>query len=215
MFTCGASSFSTIDDDKAVVDHPPPKAKSSKKSKNENPYSARGLDKFTMVLAELETKREKIMAKTGTQDVAMIRFMYNNSQDWVPIVIKPKEKDMNLMIQERKVNNDKDESKTTRKEIDLKKKTAKVEKKVNDKNVKWDEWLKWRGSYNWLLVMVLILVCLVMFGRVFAICCVSIWWYAAPTMKERSIKKKEYVRRLSDKRLGSPRTRHGVIPKKG
>jgi len=39
-----------------------------------------------------------------------------------------------------------------------------------------------RPSQYWPFVAVLLLVTLVMFGRVFAICCTSVWWYLVPIL---------------------------------
>ncbi|XP_020594442.1 uncharacterized protein LOC110034531, partial [Phalaenopsis equestris] len=80
---CGTSSFP--DENQSSSSPRTPKKKSHR---NKNPYSSRGLDKFTSVLSELEAKREKIMATAGEQGISMIRFMYSNSNDWIPIVVR-------------------------------------------------------------------------------------------------------------------------------
>ncbi|PQP95556.1 uncharacterized protein Pyn_29941 [Prunus yedoensis var. nudiflora] len=66
--------------------------RSSKDSKN--PYSSRGLDKFSALLADLEEKRQKIYAETPPQDISFVRFVFKDSNDDVPvpIVIKVKDK---------------------------------------------------------------------------------------------------------------------------
>jgi len=207
MFTCGTGNFAHMDHDEPLSPAPStPKGSSSKlkKHSNKNPYSARGLDKFSMVLAELETRREKIIAKTGAQGVAMIKFMCDNSkQDWVPIIVRPKENKAPGQAAELKKLPAPAEAKKVDEQQAISKKKVKEEKEEA-----WSlSFLRWRESYCWPLVIVLILLCLVMFGRVFAICCTSVWWYMAPSMMERCVKKK-MVKRFGAKgikELASPR----------
>lgn len=189
MFVCGSSNFANMDDHNEPQHTP-------KRKQNKNPYSSRGLEKFSMVLKELESRRENIIARTGSQGVALIRFMYDNTQEWIPIVVRPKE---------------------TKTEMEMKRlpppppMQEKVEKKERRKGGLLK--VRVRDVYFWPLVMVLILVCLVIFGRVFAICCTSICWYLMPTMKERCANKwREIGRRLCDKKLvvASPRAAHGI-----
>lgn len=231
---CGTGSFKRVDEDPRAPASAPGSPRGSKKKASKNPYSTRGLDKFSAVLAELEARREQIMAKTGTQGVSMVRFMYSNSKDWIPIIVKLREdakeekakpadakKPKPLPLPPSQTGSEVIEDSSPAPpvgSIDAKE-VAKEAEKVTERKVKrgfpWDvkegealSWVRWRPSYYWPLVMVLILVCLVTFGRVFAICCTSIWWYLVPTMKGRSghlkrTKKKDYGRRPSDKRLGS------------
>ncbi|KAL0924798.1 hypothetical protein M5K25_005656 [Dendrobium thyrsiflorum] len=243
----GVSSFNHVDED--LSNSAPSTPKSSKKkqpsSNSKNPYSSRGLEKFTSVLSDLEARKEKIMAKKGLNGNSgtMVRFMYSNSQDWIPIVVRVRE--------ENTTNNSKSNPASPKKtapalpklkelsptppspkpqpqpQPKLKelsspkpKEEAKQEKKVIKKRVSWiegeggkrrGEWWKLRPSYFMLVVMLLILVCLVMFGKVFAICCTAVWWYLVPNFngadesgntKRRSLSK-DYVRKLSDKRLSA------------
>ncbi|KAK8260401.1 hypothetical protein E1A91_D13G119500v1 [Gossypium mustelinum] len=64
--------------------------KSKRKKDTKNPYSTRGLDQFSALLAELEEKRQKIYSQTGSQ--SMVRFVYKNSNDCVPVVVNLKDK---------------------------------------------------------------------------------------------------------------------------
>ncbi|PKU81098.1 uncharacterized protein LOC110106739 [Dendrobium catenatum] len=240
----GVSSFNHVDDD--LPNSTPSTPKSSKKkqqsSNSKNPYSSRGLEKFTSVLSDLEARKEKIMAKKGLNGNSgtMVRFMYSNSQDWIPIVVRVRE--------ENTTNNSKSNpaspKKTAPKLKELSsapsspkaqpklkelssptllspkpKEEAQQEKKVK-KRVSWiegeggkrrGEWWKLRPSYFMLVVVLLILVCLVVFGKVFAICCTAVWWYLVPNFsgadesgnaRRRSLSK-DYVRKLSDKRLSA------------
>ncbi|KAG1366929.1 hypothetical protein COCNU_13G007190 [Cocos nucifera] len=221
---CGTASFKRIDEDPWLPTSAPGSPKGSKRKANKNPYSTRGLDKFSTVLAELEARREKIVAKAGTQGVSMVRFMYSNSQEWIPIIVKLREdqkeektkpadgkKPKQLEVLPSQPNSEVvKESAPLVGSVDAKEVAERKTKKCFSWGVKEGEvvpW-RWRPSYYWPLVMVLILVGLVMFGRVFAICCTSIWWYLVPTLKgesgnaRRSMKKKDYRSMPTDKRLG-------------
>ncbi|GMI78478.1 hypothetical protein HRI_001517100 [Hibiscus trionum] len=58
------------------------------KRDDKNPYSDRGLDKFSALLAELEEKKQKIYSQQG---MPLVLFTYKNSTDIVPIVIRLKD----------------------------------------------------------------------------------------------------------------------------
>ncbi|KAJ4960999.1 hypothetical protein NE237_020909 [Protea cynaroides] len=71
------------------------KGKSNKiwNRKKKNPYSTCGLDKFSSLLGDLEERRRKIfslVASHSQDDVPdyVVQFIYSNSGDWVPIVVK-------------------------------------------------------------------------------------------------------------------------------
>ncbi|KAK8958439.1 hypothetical protein KSP40_PGU015020 [Platanthera guangdongensis] len=102
---CGISSFRHDDDDEGQS-----LPKSSKKKhrgttatatanfnnggNSKNPYSSRGLEKFTSVVSDLESRKEKILARTvsdGGDDVSMVRFKYSGTKEWVPIVVRRRE----------------------------------------------------------------------------------------------------------------------------
>ncbi|KAG0460189.1 hypothetical protein HPP92_023317 [Vanilla planifolia] len=216
---CGASSFPNVDEDPSSSP-PTPKQSKKKQSNNKNPYSSRGLDKFSSVVSELEARREKIMAKTGTQGVAMVRFMSSNSRDWIPIIVRVKDDDQNQIVNRKKAAPQLSQPKP--KELPnptpqpppppeklVEEKVVKAAEAMPEKGVKQSIW-KWRSSYNVPAGMVLILLSLVMFGRVFAICCTSIWWYLMPMLmgqeesrssRRKSSKKKVYLKKPSDKIL--------------
>ncbi|XP_058069809.1 uncharacterized protein LOC131218938 [Magnolia sinica] len=200
------------------------------RKREKNPYSNRGLDKFSSVLADLEARREKIMAQIG--EVSLIRFMYSNSHDWVPIVVRLR--DPKLM--KTKITNSKDQPSQQNLEAVAKSTIGSVGAKEggpeastsNGKMKKTFSWSlnnggglssKWRSNYYWPMALILILLCLLMFGRSFAILCTSIWWYLVPTLKGGDVNarrsRKDYVRRLSEKRLGgdvkSPAPKMGAM----
>lgn len=211
-------------------------------NRDKNPYASRGLDKFSALLADLEEKRQKIYAETGSQDISLVRFVYKNSDDLVPIVVKLKDKNNN-----NNINNNKKEKKTKRsatmnnnEEVKENKQTTNNTSESQDKfpietsiavkevkkpesnnkkivnrsfswNMKLDTWKK--PAYYLPVVMILILLLLTLFGRSVAILCTSISWYVVPTLQDSSsrkrlpTKKKDYVKKLSDRRMvseGSP-----------
>ncbi|PKA49815.1 hypothetical protein AXF42_Ash004357 [Apostasia shenzhenica] len=232
---CGTSSFHSVDDDSPAPASGPstPKASRNKKSSSssKNPYSSRGLDKFTSVLSELEARREKIMARTGSQGVAMVRFMYSNSQDWIPIVVRMREEEGDKKPAKGKDPPAQPAALQQPPKVEVEPADPKppaapaapppAPMKVMKKSFSWGgtgegmnrgEWWRWRPEYYMPAAAVLTLLSLVIFGRMFAICCMSIWWYLMPTLngngwgdnKRRSWKRKEYARRMGDKRLPAP-----------
>ncbi|KAH0450062.1 hypothetical protein IEQ34_020754 [Dendrobium chrysotoxum] len=132
-----------------------------RKRSKKNPYSSRGLDKFSSVLSELEARKKKIMSSTSANGVSLVRFMYSNSHDWTPVIVRHREEE--------------DKNKTMDKELSP---PVKADRKKKEMKL----W-KWRPSYYMLAVMLLILVCFVISGRVFAICCLSVLWYLLPLLK--------------------------------
>ncbi|KAK1269423.1 hypothetical protein QJS04_geneDACA006233 [Acorus gramineus] len=84
---CGSASLTHIDDD---LWEPSTPTCGLRRKVNKNPYSDRGLDKFEKVLAELEARKEKIVSETGSEGpIPVIHFVYSNSQEWVPIIVRP------------------------------------------------------------------------------------------------------------------------------
>ncbi|WOL18608.1 hypothetical protein Cni_G27405 [Canna indica] len=213
---CGASSLKNIDDS----DEPQsPASPRSKKKASKNPYSTRGLDKYSTVLGELEHRRTKIMEKAGA-GVSTVKFVYSDSSDWIPVVVR----------QRNQKEDDHTTTKTTKVSGPIKQQPAVISateeggKRLGTTEKKsWGcgfreviKGWKWR-SYYWGLVMVLALLCSVMFGRVFAICCVLIWWYLVPMVHGedwgvgRSIK--GYGRRMKNNRWITA-TSHSSLSKK-
>ncbi|KAK1292944.1 hypothetical protein QJS10_CPB17g02238 [Acorus calamus] len=85
---CGSASLTHIVDDDLWEPSTP--TCGLRRKVNKNPYSDRGLDKFEKVLAELEARKEKIVSETGSEGpIPVIRFFYSNSQEWVPIIVRP------------------------------------------------------------------------------------------------------------------------------
>lgn len=207
---CGAGSFAHVDEDSPRS----PSSPRGSRRKHGNPYSARGLEEFSNVLADLESRREKIMAKAGSRGVAFVRFVYSNSQDWVPIIVRRREQgpaDPEEGKAETGGGGEAGQSKSDAagEQQASPPRPAEQAAKKGEGSGGLLQLLRWRDSYYWPAVVVLILLCLALFGRVFAICCTSMWWYLVPAVRAgegrhvRKPVKKDYPRRMSDRRLGA------------
>lgn len=213
---CG--NFSHVDDDPWF-----PRSSSRRRSrrKEKNPYANRGLDKFKVVLADLQARREKIMAEMGARDAFLVWFAHSNLRDWVPIIIKlrdPKQQKSGAVIGENHP--------TQRRLVSVKKSpvgSSATESVMPAAAAGSDGRMKKRFSWGvrndncvvmnmhrpsnyWPVVVILILLCLVMFGRSFAIMCTCICWYFVPTHRGENVNlrrsmNKSYGRRLSEKKL--------------
>ncbi|XP_026393405.1 uncharacterized protein LOC113288539 [Papaver somniferum] len=167
-----------------------------KNKKNEkNPYSSRGLDKFSLLLADLEDKRIKILDQIATttttaQDIPLIRFGYSDSKgNLVPIIIRLKNQQQKKQEPELHIDgNDKIVEIT---EDIQKSNTAKLGpsplsspeavKKIQKKSLL-DKSKSHICKYYFGIVIVLILLCLAIYGRSFAIICMSVCWYLMPVV---------------------------------
>ncbi|RZC44381.1 hypothetical protein C5167_037334 [Papaver somniferum] len=193
----------------------------NKRQKNKNPYSSRGIDKFTSLLADLEDERIKILdriATTTTQDIPLIRFAYSNSKrNLVPVVIRLKNQQQKKQPKLHIDGNDKIVEMTEplisrkpeaglsvpRREIQRSNTTSKVGpsplsspesvKKIQKKSLL-DKSKSHICKYYFGIVIVLILLCLAIYGRSFAIMCMSVCWYLMPIvgnkLNSRMMKKK-------------------------
>ncbi|KAJ7976837.1 putative ZCF37 [Quillaja saponaria] len=214
---CGTIHHEDEDEDELCNTSPGCTPRKSRRN-NKNPYSKRGIDKFSALLADLEEKRQKIYSQIGSQDISFIRFVYSNSNDFVPVVVKLKHKDeQNNKSTEVKIkqltqiseviNKSPMESSNTMNETNQPNLEA-AEKAEKKKSFSWNmirlNKLR-KPSYYLPLVVVLILVILAVFGRSAAILCTCIAWYLVPMPKDssrtrKSMKKKNYVRRVSEKK---------------
>ncbi|XP_061372004.1 uncharacterized protein LOC133314537 [Gastrolobium bilobum] len=194
-----------------------PKKSKRKDSRDNNPFSTRGLDKFSALLADLDQRRQKVYSQMSPQDISLVRFAYSNTDDFVPIVVKVKNKDQKRhKSEELKARHlitpllDRPiEKSTTSAEA-----TASIEErkqpKKNISTFSWDMLMK-RPSFYVPAVMILILVFLTVFGRSVATLCTCVMWYVVPTLNDiskpprKSTKKKKkkdnYVIGLSEKKM--------------
>ncbi|PWA75795.1 hypothetical protein CTI12_AA238550 [Artemisia annua] len=95
-FICG--SFNNLEEDDFEVLWPSPTTPSRKsrrhrfycrsRKENKNPYANRGLDKFEALLADLEDRKQKIFTQKGSHYISFVRFVYKNSNDVKPIIVR-------------------------------------------------------------------------------------------------------------------------------
>ncbi|KAK8532158.1 hypothetical protein V6N13_131493 [Hibiscus sabdariffa] len=196
---CGSGTFHRQEDedgDDISVCSP---RKSKRKKDTKNPYSTRGLDRFTALLEELEEKRQKIYSQTGSQ--SLVRFVYKNANDYVPVVVNLKDKNEEKIkpenTKERYVSeavNKLQIPSESGKNMDMKAKKRLTWKSVEFQNLR-------KPSYYIPATIILILLFLTFVGRSVAILCTCVGWYMVPTIKgegsnlRRSMKKKDYVGR--------------------
>ncbi|XP_047061872.1 uncharacterized protein LOC124669272 [Lolium rigidum] len=220
MMCCGTASFKDVDRCELIGRGETPRkeekpvhvAKEKKKpsgGKKENPYASLGLDKFSTVLAELESRREKVLRRVeGGGDHVMVRFVQSGAKGWVPIVVKlppeepaakgkPKKKcklksAVSPPLSQPSTPRSSTESSSPRGEVVFEHAAAvettpavvasAVPKKVAPVR-RWS-WGKRaiRPSQYWPLAAVLLLVSLVVFGRASAICCTTVLWYLVPIL---------------------------------
>ncbi|GKV10363.1 hypothetical protein SLEP1_g21739 [Rubroshorea leprosula] len=186
---------------------------------SKNPYSSRGLDKFSALLAELEEKKQKIYSQVGSQDISFVRFVYKNTDDCVPIVVRLKDKNE----AEKKLGETKEKSppvaatrdseildkssieSTAAGDNRVKQMKEELNKVKEKKSFSWNtklHKLRW-PAYYLPAVIVLILLLLVFFGRSAATLYICLAWYIVPTFKRdgREMKKKDHVRKLNENKL--------------
>ncbi|GMP80857.1 hypothetical protein CsSME_00035802 [Camellia sinensis var. sinensis] len=221
-FICGTGSFKhqieEEDEPCSPCSTPRKQRKSnlckSKDSKNNNPYSDLGLDKFSALLAELESKRQKIYTQVGSEGISFVRFSYSNTNDCKPIVVRVREKQqqeeeknnihMNKDIEPTAHNPEVDKPSTSGNELG----DQKIMKKKKSFPWKLNMGMLRRPSFYLPAVIILILLFLAVFGRSFAILCTSLGWYLVPIINgtssnfnNRPRKKKVYARRASEKKI--------------
>ncbi|CAH9053765.1 unnamed protein product [Cuscuta europaea] len=218
LFICGSSQAHEDLEDEMDCLSPKRSKKGNSNSKNNNPYANRGLDKFSALLAEIQDKKQKIYTQVGADEISIVRFVFSSNSNHVkPIVVKLKggnTKKENTPARRSgdsgERNNDEDDvikdAQSTVKE------TGRCSKRKFTKTVSWKKmtWEDWKNPRFYMpLTLILILVFLAVYGRTFAILCTSIGWYAIPAIKEKRErpetvgrrKRKEYVRRLSEKNV--------------
>ncbi|KAL1814021.1 hypothetical protein ACET3Z_024086 [Daucus carota] len=171
---------------------------SSKSKDSKNPYADRGLDKFSALLAELDSKRQKIYTQKGSEDISLLGFAYSNSSDYKPIVVRVRDKKPIKTLIKAPVKladrSDSQVSKNVEKSDYDSKQTRAEPNRVNQKKASPEkfrhvsvEYLT-RPSYYVPVIIILILLFLAIFGKSFAILCVSIGWYIIPAINSDSAK---------------------------
>ncbi|RAL47231.1 hypothetical protein DM860_013196 [Cuscuta australis] len=175
--------------------------RSKKGNSKSNPYAGRGLDKFSALLAKIESQKRKIYTQVAPDEISIVRFVFSsdsNNDVVKPIVVKLKAANSNINRENRTASltrssgagspdedrgNDRDAGGRTAAAAKEGGK-EKLAKSVSWKKMKWEELRKPRFYMPFTLVM--ILVFLAIYGRAFAILCTSIGWYAIPAARGSS-----------------------------
>lgn len=215
---CGSNSFPREDDDeyndeRAIrsADSSPRKSSRSSRSHTKNPYSTRGLDKFSAFLAEIEEKRQKIYSEISPEKISFVQFDYSKDNNCKPIVVKAKA-DQTQIKKNKKNKQAKlvmrsgpldqpvhDHPPLERSRSDVGPSTRAHERSLLKGMINNLQELR-RPKYYLPMVVIVILIFLALFGRSVAIMCTSIGWYLIPTManedcklRKKSFKKKVLV----------------------
>lgn len=150
----------------------------SKKGSKENPYSNRGLEKFSALLSELEEKRQSIYAKRIDSDgPPLVRFVFKISGECVPVMIKTKKAGKKKDVQDNyKFKTEEKEGKKTEQETEQKHSCVLNEnlKKIS------------RPNHFLPVAVILVLIFLVFLGRSVSIMCTCIVWYLVPIIREQT-----------------------------
>ncbi|CAN1135667.1 hypothetical protein LINPERPRIM_LOCUS15416 [Linum perenne] len=86
---CGANFEDDQDLPCTASSSPSPRRCGGRRHAKNNPYSDRGLDKFSALLSDLTEKRRQIYSTMSSQDPPLVRFVFpGTSEDCVPVVIK-------------------------------------------------------------------------------------------------------------------------------
>lgn len=172
--------------------------KKKKKAAKENPYSSLGLDKFSSLLSNLEAQRRSIEAESEDTTTTILWFRFTESNDCVPIFQRLKNdtkeagrREMPLESQPTPAQHAEDNKVN---EVSL---PEDISKEMGIKKVKAWSWKDWASEHHPFLLLALVLLCL-MFSRVFAIYCATIWWYLVPRIQRKDPRRKS--RRLMRKK---------------
>ncbi|KAL9242529.1 hypothetical protein vseg_016521 [Gypsophila vaccaria] len=169
-FFCGTSVIPHEEeyDDYERTHSPASSPRKSRPSKsNNNPYSSRGLDQFSALLSEIEHKRQQIYSQLDPHEISLVRFVCTDGHEFKPIVVKAKQ---------RPPKPDTTEKLPT--ENDTTKNRQMTTVKCNRRRL--------NPKFYLVVILVMILMALVLFGRSVAIMCASIGWYIVPTFAHTS-----------------------------
>ncbi|KAK7311381.1 hypothetical protein RJT34_09493 [Clitoria ternatea] len=182
-FACGTFHHQDLEDGGPCSSPKKPKRKDSKRDKN--PYSNRGLDKFSELMADLDQKRQELYSQMNPHDISFVRFTYSKNDDFVPIVVKVRNKEQKKhKSEELKVRHFAPFLENSEAiEDGINARVVPKSLKVN-KNCGFSWNLLKRPSFYMPVVVILILVLLTVFGRSFATLCTCVVWYAVPTLSD-------------------------------
>ncbi|XP_050892751.1 uncharacterized protein LOC127098257 [Lathyrus oleraceus] len=198
-FVCG--TFNPIDDDELFANPDSSPRRYKRKNSKNNPYSTRGLDKFSALLSDLNDKRQKIYSQMNPHDISYIRFVHSNKDDFVPIIVKVKNKSQEIKVVKARnlTNSSTDQSSSV---VTMEKRNQPKKRiSMNVKKIEMDKPMLYLA-----FVVIMILLMLTVFGRTVTTIFTCVLWYANPTMKDGSLSsrtsmKKDFGRGLSEKKM--------------
>ncbi|RDX71559.1 hypothetical protein CR513_49071, partial [Mucuna pruriens] len=208
-FVCG--SFHNEYDEACLASPLSSPKKYKRKDSRKNPYSTRGLEKFSELLADLDEKRQKVYSETNPHDISFVRFVYSNTDDIVPVVVKVKKnsnKDQKHKRQELKVVRARTTTFTS--ELIHTDQEHKIESEGKVAKMNNFPWEIGKPSFYLPVLLIMILWLLITHGRIFTILCICIFWftiyiirgpYQAPQTRRSMMIKKSYDRAMSDSRI--------------
>ncbi|KAL9230824.1 hypothetical protein vseg_006123 [Gypsophila vaccaria] len=175
---------------------------------NKNPYSTRGLDRFSALLSEIEQERQKIYSQVNPNEISLVRFVYTDDHEFKPIIVKAKQP------KNTTINNDNDQRKKkpkiymAQKSLPTRKCPSFSSSSMATKEAKDNTFsetttkkslsrIMYRGLWNncsWVvepkiylaMIIIMIMVFLLAFNKSFAIMCTSIGWYMIPNIMNNS-----------------------------
>lgn len=212
-FTCGTFHHEEEEDEEYYKSSHFSASPKSKKGKiKNNPYATIGREKFSKLLADLDERRQRIYSQTkNPHDISFVRFVYDGKDDFVPVVVKSKNRDARKHKSEElmKLKHDAPLISETAVESSVKECSRRsLNNKAEKTRVAWNFWR--RPSEYLPAVVILILVFLIVFGRSAATLCTCIVWYIVPilpTLKKERSKSRKLEKNMKGDEL-SP-VRHG------
>lgn len=161
--------------------------KKKKKAAKENPYSSLGLDKFSSLLSTLEAQRASIEAELeDTSTTTILWFRFTELNDRLPIFKRLNNHTKEAGHREMPLESEPAPSKHAE---DNKVNEVRLSEEMEIDKVKAWSWKDWASAYHPFLLLALVLLCL-MFSRVFAIHCATMWWYLVPRLRGKDPRRK-------------------------
>ncbi|CAL4931794.1 unnamed protein product [Urochloa decumbens] len=205
---CGTGSFKHVDEDPGCGGgSPSPRGRRKHGGGGKlNPFAERGLDRFSVVLSELEARRAKILRRVvGSGHAAglvLVRFAVQSNGGWTPVIVKlPDEPFVKGKGAAKKspraaaaaplpppasasrAASPPDPASPREGGGGKKAPAAAAKVPARRASFSWGRVRRaWRPSCYLPAAIVLTLVSLAVFGRVFAICLTTVWWYVLPTL---------------------------------
>uniref|UniRef100_A0A7N0TJ20 ZCF37 n=1 Tax=Kalanchoe fedtschenkoi TaxID=63787 RepID=A0A7N0TJ20_KALFE len=193
--------------------------------RSKNPFAARGLDKFSSLVADLTEKRQKIYAQSGDDSADLyVWFNFSGSDDCKPVILKLKDKKQQKpekkelgVVKDKTTAHDKpeDTQSSLLAEVDNNKVVGAANAERVDRARKrsksllssyyayYTDRLRRRPLLCLLTATILTLMFLSVFGRSVTVMWITVGWYLLPTTSvprsgaRRAVVKKDFATKLS------------------